>query len=159
MVKETSFRDYGVSILKERLEKMLSYREAMLRGDDVETLHDMRVASRRLRAALTVFAPAFQSEDFRLLEAEVKNVTTALGEARDLDVMMEEMQRMKLKLPAEQQGGIGRLLAFKREQRERAQSQVIKALQHLEGAHLERRLGQIIGLNSELAEGKSEPNP
>ena len=157
MVEEISFREYGASILRERLEKMLSFREALLRGDDVEALHDMRVASRRLRAALTVFTPAFQSEHYRQLEEEVKNVTTALGEARDLDVMMEEMQRMKLKLPTELQGGNGRLLAFKREQRDRAQTQVIKALQHLEGAHLERRLSQIIGLNSE-AEGESAPN-
>ena len=43
---------------------MWKHRDGTLAGDE-EALHDMRVGSRRLRAALDVFAAAFHGDEFR----------------------------------------------------------------------------------------------
>ncbi len=61
-------------------------------GADIEALHDMRVASRRLRAALRGFCEAFAPEALKPVADEVGSVTRALGEARDQDVFIEFLQ-------------------------------------------------------------------
>jgi CHAD domain-containing protein len=53
---------------------------------DIERVHDMRVATRRLRAALEVFEPCFPKKRFRETLREVKALADALGERRDRDV-------------------------------------------------------------------------
>jgi triphosphatase len=59
-------------------------------GDDPEELHDMRVATRRLRAALGVFAE-YLPVRAAVLRDELKWVAGALGEVRDLDVQREQL--------------------------------------------------------------------
>ena len=53
---------------------------------DIERVHDMRVATRRLRAALEVFEPCFPKKRYREALREVKALADALGERRDRDV-------------------------------------------------------------------------
>jgi len=55
-------------------------------SDDTEAVHRLRVASRRLRAALPLFPLCFPEKDLRLWIREVKECTRALGPARDTDV-------------------------------------------------------------------------
>ena len=57
-------------------------------GEDGEALHDMRVATRRMRSALSVFAGALPPA-VRALRGELRWVADALGEVRDLDVQIE----------------------------------------------------------------------
>ncbi|MBJ6761556.1 CHAD domain-containing protein [Myxococcaceae bacterium JPH2] len=58
--------------------------EARLRqGHDADTVHDLRVATRRLRAALHVFRSLGR---MKTLEREVKRFQDALGQVRDLHV-------------------------------------------------------------------------
>ena len=53
---------------------------------DIERVHDMRVATRRLRAALEVFEPCFPKKRLSAALSEVKALADALGERRDRDV-------------------------------------------------------------------------
>src|SRR5947209_980612 len=89
-----TFRQYGAQVIGESLDRMLSHAADVRERTDIEALHDMRVASRRLRAAINVFAPAFPGPRFAKLERDVKAVTDALGEARDLDVMIDALEKM-----------------------------------------------------------------
>lgn len=57
-------------------------------ADDIEHVHRMRVASRRLRAALPLFASCFPEKDFRSWMHGIKRITRALGDARDTDVQI-----------------------------------------------------------------------
>ena len=50
---------------RRQLDEMMANLDGTRAGDDIEALHDMRVASRRLRAALSVFADAFPPKPFR----------------------------------------------------------------------------------------------
>ena len=52
-------------------------------------LHQARVAMRRLRSALTLFRPAVSDGDFSRLRNQLRWFTDKLGEARDLDVLLE----------------------------------------------------------------------
>jgi triphosphatase len=54
--------------------------------DKIEAIHQMRVAMRRLRAALALFNRLFPSAQFRGVRAEAKRIASAMGEARNWDV-------------------------------------------------------------------------
>jgi CHAD domain-containing protein len=60
---------------------------------DVEGLHDMRVASRRLRAALAEFEPLFRKGARAALNRRAARVTRLLGRARELDVDLALLEK------------------------------------------------------------------
>lgn len=62
-----------------------------LKGEDPEGVHQMRVALRRLRSALSLFRPFVPPEQHAWLVGEVKWLAGALGQARDWDVFSEEL--------------------------------------------------------------------
>ena len=128
---ETDFRTFGEQVIRERLRKMLSYTDAVRSGDDIEAVHDMRVASRRARAALSVFAAAIIDPEFADFQREVRTVTKALGAARDLDVMIQTLETMEMQLPASAHGSFDRLLDEKRRQRAGLQAGVVRAIARL----------------------------
>ena len=103
------FCDYGVGIIAQRLDKLLAHTEGANSGGDTNAIHQMRVWSRRSRAALDVFGTCFAgktAEEYADFEQEVKNVTRALGAARDLDVMLQTLRDLADTLPAEQRSGV-----------------------------------------------------
>jgi CHAD domain-containing protein len=62
--------------------------EAKVRGDGgIDEIHDLRVATRRLRSALRTFAPFFKRSVIRPIRRELRDMADALGKVRDLDVM------------------------------------------------------------------------
>lgn len=63
------------------------------RSPDPDAIHDVRVASRRLRAALRHLEPCFRKRHARSLRAAVRKLARMLGEARDLDILMENVAR------------------------------------------------------------------
>ena len=61
------------------------------RPDDADAIHDVRVASRRLRAAMDIAAPCFPGAWFDKLSKAAKDITSALGNVRDYDVLLEQL--------------------------------------------------------------------
>ena len=63
---------------------------AALRGaQDPDAIHQMRVALRRMRAALAMFKRALPCSEFDFLRGEAKRIASALGPARECDVFRE----------------------------------------------------------------------
>ena len=60
--------------------------------DDVEALHDLRVAVRRLRASLRATRELFDDEWSRRLRDELQWLGGELGPVRDLDVLLEDLR-------------------------------------------------------------------
>jgi inorganic triphosphatase YgiF len=58
-------------------------------SDDPESIHQMRVALRRLRAALAMFKRVIPCGEFELFRAEARDLATAMGPARDSDALRE----------------------------------------------------------------------
>lgn len=62
---------------------------ALRDSEDPEAIHQMRVALRRLRAALAMFKRALPCAEFDHFRAQAKDLATALGPARDCDAMRD----------------------------------------------------------------------
>lgn len=83
---DESFAQAAVRVVKVRSKEVFGHSEGVLDLADVERVHDMRVATRRLRAALEVFEACFPSKRHRKALKKVKALADALGERRDADV-------------------------------------------------------------------------
>src|SRR5215211_4530859 len=79
-------------IVRVRAQELFEYDEGVLDTVDIERVHDMRVATRRLRAVLEVFAPCFPQRPFKAALRDVKALADALGERRDPDVQLEALR-------------------------------------------------------------------
>jgi CHAD domain-containing protein len=75
-----------------RAAEVFEHSLAVLDLDDIEPVHDMRVATRRLRTALEIFEPCFPRKRFRNVLGQVKELADALGERRDRDVAIESLE-------------------------------------------------------------------
>ena len=123
----TRFRDAAGRVILTRWTEMMSYREGTLLGEDIEELHAMRVASRRLRSAMDAFAAAFPERSFRRKLKLVKSVTDTLGAARDLDVAIDRLTGLLGEVAHDERPGLEGLIARYRENRA-AEAQNIDAL-------------------------------
>ena len=63
---------------------------AHIASTNIEYLHQSRVALRRLRSALRLFEPLLSKDALAALQPNLRSLGQALGQARDLDVMIEE---------------------------------------------------------------------
>lgn len=75
-------------IIMRRLHTMQAHESGTRQDTDVEALHDMRVASRRLREAFEIFAFCFPAKSYQKLYRRVRRVTSSLGEMRNADVAL-----------------------------------------------------------------------
>lgn len=89
---DDSMADAARKILRFHYERMLAREAGTRSGDDPEDLHDMRVATRRQRAALRLFIPYFKPKTLRPIRRALKELATHLGAVRDLDVFGAALQ-------------------------------------------------------------------
>ncbi len=83
----TSLDDAIARVAARCYEHWMNNQAAALDGRDIEGVHQMRVALRRLRAALDFFAPWLPVAQRAWFRREMKWIAGSLGRARDLDVL------------------------------------------------------------------------
>jgi CHAD domain-containing protein len=88
---------YGLQRLPPLLDAFSKEIDGVKSSDDSEYIHRMRVASRRLRAALPLFRPCFPEKQYKRWMQEITNITRALGEARDTDVQITFLSKYEKK--------------------------------------------------------------
>jgi len=89
-----SFAEAAARVVEVRSREVFEHAEGVLDMTEIERVHDMRVATRRLRAALEVFSPAFPRKRHRKALRRVKALADALGGRRDADVEVELLERL-----------------------------------------------------------------
>jgi len=84
---------------------------------DIGGIHDVRVASRRIRALLRAHKKLFGKEPLRDFECQVKAVTRGLSAARELDVTIGLLEKRRRKLKGSTRLAATQVIRFLREQR------------------------------------------
>jgi CHAD domain-containing protein len=74
------------AVMREALEQIRANIPGSLAGRDPEYLHQLRVGTRRLRAALRVFRGTMRRKEERVLLRTLRKIAEASGPARDWDV-------------------------------------------------------------------------
>jgi CHAD domain-containing protein len=76
-----------------QLHRFMSYEPKVLKGDDPDAVHDMRVASRRLQQVLDLIYPKPRPQEYRKLRRQLRICRQVLGDVRNCDVLLEHVQR------------------------------------------------------------------
>ncbi|MDY0340295.1 MAG: CHAD domain-containing protein [Coriobacteriia bacterium] len=88
-------------------------------GMDADAVHDMRVASRRLREAIRLLAPAYGDRGLVRWRQRVRAITRALGPVRDADVFVDALSSVRLSLGEDGQRAAVFLVGYSLGQRDR----------------------------------------
>ena len=99
ITSDDSLAEAGRKVLRMHLARMLSFETGTRQGTDIEDLHKMRVATRRMRAAWRVFDGAYRAKVQRRYVRELRTIARALGEVRDIDVLLEDLDAYMVRLP------------------------------------------------------------
>jgi len=118
----------GRKVLRYHFAQMLLHEEGTRAGEDIEELHDMRVATRRMRAAVEVFGDAFKPKALRPHLKGLRATGRALGHVRDLDVFMEKAQHYLATLPEDERSGLDPLLASWQTERQATRAEMLAYL-------------------------------
>ena len=73
--------------------------DPLVRRDEPDAVHQMRVATRRARSALQAFGSIIDREATRPLSEELKWLAVTLGQARDTEVMLERLKASLAGIP------------------------------------------------------------
>ena len=79
----------------------LERQDQLLRSGDQEGVHQLRVAARRLRSALTTYSPILEPGSVTALTAELRWFGGVLSEARDAQVLGQRLRALVEQQPAE----------------------------------------------------------
>ncbi len=115
-------------LLLYHLQRMMKHETGTREGEDPEELHDMRVATRRMRAALRVFADYLDAAEYKPFLRMVRMTGRELGAVRDLDVFRIKTQLYIDSLPPEEQSGLAPLMDAWANERDRARAELIDYL-------------------------------
>ncbi len=119
-------------ILRTRFNEMYSYERGTIAGKDIEYLHDMRVSSRRVQAALKIFRGAFPNKKFKNVYLKLRSLIKALGEVRHYDVLIDMLIKYRNKLDYKERKAFDLLIIRQNTIREQKRKILINIIKQLE---------------------------
>ncbi len=125
---EDSVAEAGRKVLRFHFARMLAKEEGTRDGRNIEDLHQMRVATRRMRAAWRVFGGAYRPDKTRRMRQRLRSVARDLGAVRDLDVLIEGLEGYRSELPAADRRALDPLVSEWHARRERARAVLVAEL-------------------------------
>ncbi|MFO0837590.1 MAG: CHAD domain-containing protein [Phycisphaerae bacterium] len=140
-----SWGDFLRGVLRRRARTLSACAPDVAAGGKPDALHDMRVASRRLRAALAVLEPFLPRRRARRLGKSLRRLTRTLGATREADVLIDSLERLR-----EQSAGVleraaaEHALEHVHARRAREHARMTRDLADLDAARIQRRFKRLL---------------
>ena len=145
---------FGAKFMLEQVKRLEGELENALEAKDIEGVHQMRVASRRLRNAFGYFQDCLPGKKAKTWQDEIRKITKSLGRARDLDIQIECINDYyDDTLDAQYKPGYRRFLLRLKQNRVKAQEKVEKTLKKLQDGSFLSEMHQRFEKLSAKAEG------
>ena len=103
----------------------------------------MRVATRRLRAALEFFEPCFPARPYKRALRDVRALADALGERRDPDVQIAGLRRLRQQGPPQNRRALGGFIEFLAENQREGNRTLARELERVHSSDLSSRLARL----------------
>jgi len=158
---DDAMSEAGRKTFRFHFRRMLHNEPGTRLGQDPEALHDMRVATRRMRAAFRIFG-SYYDKSVASYEKGLKQTGGMLGTVRDLDVFRQKILDYAKTLPDVQRGSLDPLLAVLETRREAARREMLDYLDGKKYARFKERFGEFVeteGLGSLPLVQEGEPHP
>ncbi|CAB4858902.1 unannotated protein [freshwater metagenome] len=144
---DMTYAEAAAATVAVRTQELFEHRAGVLDMAQIERVHAMRVATRRLRAVLEVYAPCFPKAQLRSVLADVKELADALGARRDPDVELLALERFAAAAGPEERAGVERLSARTRVEQREANARLAAALGQVDAGDLRGRLEGLAGMD------------
>lgn len=136
LTPDHTMAEAALHTLGRQLERLVAHEAGTRAGEDPEELHDMRVAVRRMRAALLTLGEYLNAGRVRRLRKELRCLGRRLGAVRDLDVFGERSEAYLATVPASRRDELQPLCAAWSAERARARQRLLEYLDGPRYAHL-----------------------
>jgi CHAD domain-containing protein len=156
---EDDLAEAGRKVMGYHFAQMILHEAGTRLGEDIEELHDMRVATRRMRAAFEVFGEAFDRKAVKVHLKGLRTTGRALGRVRDLDVFMEKAGQYLDSVPQEQRAGLNPLLSLWEVERQEDRAKMIEYLDSQDYANFKRKFLKFVTTPGMGAKEFSEVSP
>lgn len=118
----------GRKILLAEFVKMLQNEAGSRTGEDIENVHDMRVAIRKMRSLFRLLSPYYKRSSISPFKTELQHLAWTLGAVRDLDVLIEDIHAYQLTLKAAKQADLQQAIDELDKQRQTARAELVDLL-------------------------------
>lgn len=98
-------------VLRRFFDKLLAREDAVLKAEDAEDVHQMRVATRRLRASLQVAEGVYDPKLIRRFRGGLRRIARSLGAVRDGDVFLTHVAAYRDSLPEDERNTLTPLIS------------------------------------------------
>lgn len=142
-------------VLSTRLGEMCGLRAAALDWSDPEGVHDMRVASRRLRSAIRDFSPYLRKRKMRRVKGDLKSLADALGLVRDDDVAIIALDKLAEEAPPKVWSGVRQFTDGRRHRRDRVRARLERVLTEAALAELQEEFNDAL---ADAVKARRRPN-
>ncbi len=126
MQPEDTMAEAGRKVVLFHFAEMVSHEGGVRQGKDPDELHDMRVATRRMRAAFDLFSAAFKEKALAPHIQGLRKIARRLGRVRDLDVIIGKAIDYCEALPEEKRTGLDPLIESWQQERDQGRISLLK---------------------------------
>ncbi|MBM3667570.1 MAG: CHAD domain-containing protein [Actinobacteria bacterium] len=141
---DDSYGEAAARVISVRSAELIEHSRNVLDTSEIEGVHDMRVATRRLRAALEVFEPCLPRKPHRQALREVKRLADGLGERRERDVAIAALNAFNEQMHEPDQKGVSSLITRLREEQAEANRELAPLVDTASLSALGQTLEQLV---------------
>jgi CHAD domain-containing protein len=152
LLPRTPYALAAARTVRVRSEELFEHADGVLSTDDTARVHDMRVAPRRLRAVLELYAACFPSRELRPVLRDVRRLADALGARRDPDVQLATVATFARGVGEAEQAGLAIVSESIRARQAAGNEQLAAALAQVATSDLR---GRLLAL-ADAAEGRAQ---
>jgi CHAD domain-containing protein len=150
----------AVKYMQKQIKSLSRHIGGICAAEDIECVHQGRVASRRLGNALQIFAECFAGKKVKLWRKELRRFRKRLGRARDRDVHIVYLQEFIQTLDKRScRPGLARLVLRLEQERKKLQPKIIKSVNQFKNSKvIEDMYGEISRMKISLQQRESAAN-
>ena len=102
----------GRKLLSRQIVRMKRHEAGSRTGEDIESVHQMRVAIRRMRSLFKLLDAFYRPKTINKYTRGLRQIAGALGKIRDIDVLIVDLEDFRAGLPAEAQTDLDSLIGI-----------------------------------------------
>ncbi|CAB5034826.1 unannotated protein [freshwater metagenome] len=138
------YSDAATATIAVRSEELFDHAAGVLDVTNIEAVHAMRVATRRLRSVLEFYEPCLDRDQLKPILKQVCDLADVLGQRRDPDVEIQALQGFAAAATDGERPGIERFIARTSEQQQQANAELAEMLARIESDDLRGALAALI---------------
>jgi CHAD domain-containing protein len=138
-----TYGDAAALTIEVRAQEIFDHEDGVLDVHEIERVHAMRVATRRLRAVLEIYEPCFPRKTLRPVLAEVKELADALGARRDPDVELLALEQFVASVGPDERDGVQVFIDRTRAEQAEGNVRLAAALEQARRTDLRARLAEL----------------